>query len=51
MPYDKITSLTNSRIKHVVQLRNRKERIEEGLTVVEGLREITRALEAGVEFK
>ena len=51
MPYDKIASLTNSRIKHVVQLRNRKQRVENGLTIVEGIREITRALEAGVIFK
>ncbi|MCK5259817.1 MAG: RNA methyltransferase [Candidatus Omnitrophica bacterium] len=51
MPYDKITSLTNSRIKHVVQLRNRKQRVEDGLTVVEGAREMTRAFEAGVVFK
>ena len=46
-----ITSLTNARIKNVVQLRNRKQRTETGLTIVEGQREITRALEAGVMFK
>jgi len=46
-----ITSLTNSRVKSVVQLRNRKQRMETGLTVVEGQREITRAKEAGILFK
>ncbi len=51
MAYDKITSLTNPKIKHAVQLRKRKQRDEEGLTIVEGVREITRAHEAGVPFK
>ena len=51
MPCDKITSLTNSRIKRVVQLRARTQRTHEGLTIVEGAREIARALEAGVFFK
>ncbi|MCK5013611.1 MAG: RNA methyltransferase [Candidatus Omnitrophica bacterium] len=51
MPYDKITSLTNSRIKHVVQLRSRKQRMKDGLMIVEGAREIARALEAGIVFK
>lgn len=51
MPYDKITSLGNSRIKHVVQLRDRKQRKKDGLTIVEGIREIERAYEAGVEFR
>ena len=51
MHCNKITSSTNSRIKHIVQLRNRKQRVESGLTIVEGAREITRALEAGVIFK
>jgi len=51
MPYDKITSLTNPKIKHVVALRSRKQRREDGLTVVEGVREIMRALEAGVAFR
>jgi TrmH family RNA methyltransferase len=51
MQPNKITSLTNSKIKSVVQLRNRKQRAATGLTIVEGRREITRALEAGVTFK
>ncbi len=50
MPHDKITSLTNLKVKHVVQLRSRKQRIEDGLTIVEGLREVARAFEGGVTF-
>ena len=46
-----ITSLTNTRVKSIVQLRNRKQRAQTGLTIVEGRREITRAKEAGVLFK
>jgi len=51
MPQNKITSLTNTKVKNVVQLRNRKQRAETGLTIVEGKREITRALESGVTFR
>jgi len=51
MPLNKITSLTNPRIKHVVQLRQRKYRQQQGLTIVEGRREIMRALDAGIECK
>jgi len=46
----KITSLTNPHIKHVVKLRNRKDRDGYGQTIVEGHREITRALEAGISI-
>lgn len=51
MPSKEITSLTNPRVKNIVHLRNRKKRDEGGLTVVEGVREVTRALEAGIVFK
>jgi len=51
VPLNKITSLTNARVKDIIQLRNRKQRAETGLTIVEGHREIARALEAGVPFK
>ncbi|MCK5580728.1 MAG: RNA methyltransferase [Candidatus Omnitrophica bacterium] len=44
----KITSTANQKIKQVVKLRNRKARQETGLTVVEGVREVARAQEAGV---
>lgn len=46
-----ITSLTNTRVKNIVQLRDRKRRKETGLTIVEGEREIAHALQAGVTFK
>jgi len=47
----KISSLTNPRIKRVVKLKQRKGRDEEGLTVVDGLRETSRAREAGIPFE
>lgn len=46
-----ITSLTNPKIKRVVRLKNHRLREKSGLTVVEGYREIDRALEAGVKFQ
>lgn len=47
----KITSLTNERIKQVVKLRQPRPRQESGLTVVEGRREVSQALKAGVKIK
>jgi TrmH family RNA methyltransferase len=44
-----IASPTNDRIKAVVRLRDRGERDRTGLTVVDGIREIGRALDAGIE--
>jgi TrmH family RNA methyltransferase len=44
-----ITSLTNARVKAAVRLRDRREREATGLTIVDGAREILRALDAGVE--
>ncbi len=43
-----IASPANARIKAVVRLRDRRERDRTGLTVVDGAREVRRALEAGV---
>ena len=43
-----ITSLTNPRVKAAVRLRDRRERESTGLTIVDGAREILRALDAGV---
>jgi TrmH family RNA methyltransferase len=43
-----ITSLTNPRIKAAVRLRDRPERDLTGLTIVDGAREILRALDSGV---
>jgi RNA methyltransferase, TrmH family len=45
-----ITSLQNPRVKEAVKLRDRKGREQQGRILIEGVREIGRALEAGVEF-
>lgn len=45
-----ITSPANPRIKHLVRLRERRERDRSGLFLVEGNRELRRALEAAVEL-
>lgn len=44
-----LTSLANPRIKSAVALRDRRERDRSGLTLVDGARELRRALDAGVE--
>ena len=48
MPVEKITSLQNPRLKRLVRLRERRARDEEGAFLVEGYREVRRALEKGV---
>ena len=45
-----LTSLTNPRVKAVVRLRDRGEREATGRTIVDGARELARALDAGVEI-
>ena len=45
-----ITSTQNQRVKDLVRLRERRERDGSGLFLIEGYRELTRALEAGVVF-
>ena len=47
----KITSSTNPRIKELVKLREAKARRERGLTIVDGIREVSRAVEAGAAVK
>lgn len=47
----KILSLANPRIKNVLALRKPRARVERKLTIVDGVQEITRALEAGVPFQ
>jgi RNA methyltransferase, TrmH family len=42
-----ITSLQNEKVKNVVKLRQRAHRDEQGVLIVEGYRELMRALEAG----
>ena len=51
MPAEKITSLQNPRIKQLVKLRDRRSRDEAGVFLVEGYREIRRALEKGVALQ
>ena len=48
MPPEKITSLQNPRVKQLVKLRDRRPRDEAGVFLVEGYREIRRALEKKV---
>jgi TrmH family RNA methyltransferase len=44
----RLTSTANPRVKAVVRLRDRRERETTGRTVIDGAREIRRALEAGI---
>ena len=46
MPPEKITSLQNPRLKELVKLRDRRARDEAGSFLIEGYREIVRALDA-----
>ena len=50
MSPEKITSLQNPRIKQLVKLRDRRDRDEAGLFLVEGYREIRRALEKSIRL-
>ena len=43
-----ITSLQNGRIKNIVKLNNRRQRDQQQVTVVEGVREVMRALQQGI---
>lgn len=47
---DKITSAQNPKIKQLVRLKDRKERDETGLFLIEGYREIKRAADGNVHF-
>ena len=47
----KITSLSNPRVKSIVRLNRRSGRHDAGLMPVEGLREISRALQGGIGFE
>ena len=51
MSVEKITSLQNPRIKQLVKLRDRRPRDEAGVFLVEGYREIRRALEKKVPLR
>jgi RNA methyltransferase, TrmH family len=49
--YKEITSPQNPKIKQLVRLKDRKERDESGVFLIEGFREIKRAFEGGIEFE
>lgn len=51
MTPEKITSLQNPRVKQLVKLRERHERDDSGLFLVEGFREVTRALEKDIRLQ
>lgn len=46
-----LTSVQNPLVKQVVKLKDRRHREEQGLMVIEGYREIARALENGIRIK
>ena len=46
-----ITSVTNPRVKQLVKLRNRRERDSSGVFLIEGYREMTRAVEVGLAIR
>jgi TrmH family RNA methyltransferase len=50
MPSPELASPSNPRIRSVARLRDRRERDASGLTLVDGAREVRRALESGVEI-
>jgi TrmH family RNA methyltransferase len=49
MTVPELTSTANPRVKAVVRLRDRRERDATGLALVDGVREIGRAMDAGVD--
>lgn len=48
LPFEKISSLQNARVKNLVKLRNRRARDEQGVFIAEGYRAISRAFEKNV---
>lgn len=46
---DPITSLQNPRVKHIVRLRERRHRDRAGVFIAEGVREVGRAMAAGLK--
>ena len=47
----KITSFANPKIKQLVRLRDRRERVKTGVTVIDGIREVRAAMDAGILIK
>lgn len=50
MPRQEITSRQNSRVKEAARLRDARQRSKQGRFVIDGVREIDRALDAGIHF-
>ena len=50
MPAEPITSTANPRLKGLVRLRERRERDRSGLFLIEGYRELRRALDGGISL-
>lgn len=50
MSFEKISSRQNPRVQRLVRLRERSARVSEGVFVLEGLRELDRAMESGIRF-
>jgi TrmH family RNA methyltransferase len=46
-----ITSTTNDKVKRAIALRDRRERDRTGLMLIEGIRELSRAVEGGVSLE
>ncbi len=49
--FPKITSFANPKIKELIKLRDRRGRLKTGVTVIDGIREIKAAIDAGVLIK
>lgn len=49
-PRQEITSRQNVRVKDAAKLRDARSRVKQGRFIIDGVREIGRALDAGVEF-
>jgi len=45
-----ITSVQNQRVKDAAKLRDRRQRAKQGRTLIDGVREIARAIDAGIEL-
>mgnify|MGYP003339047464 FL=1 len=51
LPHDTITSAANPRVRHAARLRDADARRETGLTLIDGRRELARAIAAGVAIE
>lgn len=51
MTFESITSRHNPRVKQAVKLRERRQREQQGRFLIDGLRELSRAVATGIEFE